>query len=373
MTLRATASLSQHPVAAEALGECAGTLLEAATDAAAAPDLLAVTCTPPLHGALEDVVAAARELLRPGAVVGAVASGVLGGGRQADGRAALAMMALWGRRCTPLRLDPADPAAGLRSLGPDPVDLFLLADSFSLDLPGLEVLTGSLAPGSTVLAGLVGAGHRPGSNRLLADDGVVTDGAVGVALEAGSLSVRSARGAEPFGPSWVVTGREGGRITHLSGLPAADAALRSVAELDESRRERAEFALALVVAAGSPTGTDDPGGDVLAVRLRIGDTGLAVADAPEPGATVRFALVDRPAAEIDLVRTLDEASRSAALVLIGDGRTRASDHSSSDAAILSESTRGAPAWGLRTVGALVRAHGAAHRPGDGGLAVGSLH
>jgi len=372
VTLRATATLSQHPVAAEALGECAGTLLEAATDAGATPDLLAVTCTPPLHGALEDIVAATRELLRPGAVVGAVATGVLGGGRQADGQAALAMMALWGRRCTPLRLDPADPAAGLVPLGPDPVDLFLLADPFSVDLPGLEALTASLAPGSTVLAGQVGAGHRPGSNRLLADDAVVSSGAVGVALGPDSLSVRIARGGEPFGPTWVVTGGEAGRITQLSGLAASDAALRSLTALDESRRERAAFALGLVVEPGSSAGDPAASSDVLGVRLRVGETGLAVTVAPEPGTTVRFALIDRPAAEIDLVRTLDGASRFASLVLIGDGRTPASDHSRSDAAILSESTRGTSAWGLRTVGTLVRGHGTVHRPGDGGLTVGSL-
>lgn len=367
MTLRATAALSQHPVAAEALGECAGTLLEAASDAGAAPDLLAVTCTPPLHGALEDIVAAIRALLRPGAVVGAVATGVLGGGRQADGHAALAVMALWGRRCTPVRLDPADPAAGLRSLGPEPVGLFLLADPFSLDLQGLEELTGSLAPGSTVVAGLVGAGNRPGSNRLLGDDGVVSNGAVGVALGTASMSVRVARGAETFGPTWVVTGSESGLVTHLSGVPATDAVLRSVTVLDESRRERAETALALVV------GTDASAGDVLPVRLRVGDTGLVVTDAPGPGATVRFALVDRPAAEIDLARTVDAATRSPALVLVGDGRVPAVDHATSDAAILAESTRGAPTWGLRTVGSLVRDHGAVQRPGEGGLAVGSLH
>lgn len=372
MTLRATAALSQHPVAAEALGECAGTLLEAATEAGAAPDLLAVACTPPLHGALEDIVAATRALLRPGTVVGAVAAGVFGGGRQADGSAALAVMALWGRRCTPLRLDPVDPAAGLAALGPEPVDLLLLADPFSLDLQAIEQLTGPLPPGSTVLAGHVGAGHRPGSNRLLADDGVVTSGAVGVALGAGSLSVRSARGAEPFGPTWVVTGREGGRITHLSGAAAADAALRSVTELDESRRERAEFALAIVVATGSPTGADDSGGDVLPVRLRAGDTWLVVDEAPESGTPVRFALVDRPAAEIDLARALDGASRSPAVVLVGDGRAPATDDSRSDAAILAESTRGAAAWGLRTAGAFVRDGVTVHRPGDNGLAVGSL-
>ncbi len=372
MTLRATAALSQHPVAAEALGECAGTLLEAATEVGAAPDLLAVACTPPLHGALEDIVAATRALLRPGTVVGAVASGVLAGGRQADGSAALAVMALWGRRCSPLRLDPDDPAAGLAELGPEPVDLLLLADPFSLDLQAIGRLTGPLAPGSTVLAGQIGAGHRPGSNRLLADDGVVTSGAVGVALGAGSLSVRSARGAEPFGPSWVVTGREGGRITHLSGVPAADAALRSVTQLDESRRERAEFALALVIATGSRSGADDSGGDVLRVRLRVGDTGLVVTDAPQSGTPVRFALVDRPAAEIELAREVDGAPRSPAFVLIGDGRTPAADDARSDAAILAESTRGAAAWGLRTVGVVVRDRDTLHRPGDGGLAVGSL-
>ena len=370
MSPRATAALSQHPVPAEALGECAGALLETAADAGASPDLLAVAVTPPLHGALEDIVGAVRRLLTPGAVIGAVAGGVLGGGRQADGVAALAVLAVWGRRCAPVVIDRGEPGAGVAALGSTPVDLFLLADPFSTDLGSLAGLLDASPNVGRTLVGLVGAGTRPGANRLVGDDGVRRSGAVGVAIERGAIDIRTAAGHEPLEPSWVVTGRTDGTVTHLSGVPAATAALGCLAGLDEARRERAESALALVVEPPPGTGAGPHGRALVPVGLTA--SGLVVEDAPATGATVRLAIVDRTAAERDLVRTVDGTEVAASLVLVGDARPAATTDARSDAALLAESTRTSAAWGVRSVGSLVRTNGVAHRLGDAALAVGAL-
>ena len=95
--MHAAAALSEHPLATHALGECVGQLMESG---GTHPDVLVVTCTAAYQGALEDIVAAARQLLSPSVLVGSSAVGVLAGGREVEEHAGLAMFACGaGRRC----------------------------------------------------------------------------------------------------------------------------------------------------------------------------------------------------------------------------------------------------------------------------------
>ena len=63
MAVRIASTLSEHPLATHAVGECAGALLEAGGHS---PDLVLLSVTPPLTGALEDILGATRALLAPG-------------------------------------------------------------------------------------------------------------------------------------------------------------------------------------------------------------------------------------------------------------------------------------------------------------------
>src|SRR5690606_4599540 len=74
-------ALSQHPDAAAATGKVVGSVLERL---GAGPDLAVVFCTADHLGALADVAAAVRSLLRPRLLVGAAAEGVLGGGTEVE-------------------------------------------------------------------------------------------------------------------------------------------------------------------------------------------------------------------------------------------------------------------------------------------------
>ena len=111
------AALSEHPLAAHAVGEAAGDVLDRL---GAGVDLAALFVTPPHVGALEDIVAAVRTLLRPGVLLGATACAVVGGEREVEDTPALSIWA--GRlpgRATAVRLEARQTADGWEVEGLD--------------------------------------------------------------------------------------------------------------------------------------------------------------------------------------------------------------------------------------------------------------
>src|SRR5437762_526842 len=75
------AALSEHPIAAQAVGEVAGQVLEALGPE---PDLAMLFVTPPHAGALEDAAAAVRAIIQPGTLLGCAAAGVVGNGQEVE-------------------------------------------------------------------------------------------------------------------------------------------------------------------------------------------------------------------------------------------------------------------------------------------------
>ena len=73
--------LSEHPVAAHAVGEAVGQVLDVLDTS---PDLAVLFVTAPHVGAMEDIAAAVRDLLRPQVLLGVTASSVVGGAREVD-------------------------------------------------------------------------------------------------------------------------------------------------------------------------------------------------------------------------------------------------------------------------------------------------
>ena len=73
------AALSEHPVPAVAVGEALGEILERVGPE---PDLAVVFATTPLTGAMEDIVATIRSVLRPRTLLGSTAVSVVGGERE---------------------------------------------------------------------------------------------------------------------------------------------------------------------------------------------------------------------------------------------------------------------------------------------------
>lgn len=350
--MRAVSVLSTHPVVAIALGEAAGQVLEAL--GGERPTLVVATVTPPHLGTLEDVGGALRSLLDPDVVVGAVASAVIGAGRQVDEGPALALFALAKVAAAPLSLTPS-PDGGLAPEGTldGAAAAIVLADPFSCSSTALLAGLGDVP----ATGGLVGAPRGPGGSRLLLGAEVRTDGAVG-ALLGEPARVLASQGGTPTGDPWVVTRSDAGFVLELGGMAAS---LRLHEALGEHHREAA-LGLVLDDRADDPDRTQ-----LLAIPIRgqARDGGLRVAQPIPVGEVVRFLRIGPSEVEADLVAALAPFGPrpSGALLFPTEGRE-------GDAGLASE-LLGCPVGGAAVLSALapVAGRGSLHASGATGLLV----
>jgi small ligand-binding sensory domain FIST len=302
------AALSRHPVPAHAVGEVAGAVLEQL--GGERPDLLVCFASPHLVGAFDEITAALRELLEPTVVIGATAAAVIGGGHEAEDVPALSV---WAARLpgtvTPVGLRVvATPDGPALSGWPGDLDaaahtLLLLADPFTFPVEGFLARLAEERPVLQVIGGLASAAQGPGGNRLVLDDDVRDDGAVGVLL-AGPPVVRAvvSQGCRPVGSAFIVTDASENVVRELAGRPALER-LAEVAEAlpDEERKLLAQgLHVGLVV---DEHRAEFRRGDFL-VRNVIGasreDGSITVGTAVGVGRTLQFHVRDAVAADEDL-------------------------------------------------------------------------
>ena len=332
---RFASALSQHPVPAHAVGEVAGEVLEQFDGDD--PDL--VVCFASAHhvGALEDVATALRSLLEPKVLLGVTASSVIGGALEVEEAPALSLLAgrFPDRELTPVALRMIPTADGPALTGwPDDLGssrtLILLADPFSFPVDSFLGRCNTDRPGLRVIGGLASAAARPGGNRLLFGDQLLTEGAVGVFLD-GDVDVRTlvSQGCRPVGQPFVVTKAEGNVMQELGGVPALERLQQLASSVTEEEREllRGGLHVGLVVDEHQ---AEFSRGDFI-VRNLLGadrDTGaLAVGDVVSVGQTVQFHVRDADAADEDLRKMLEGAASTsgagnAALLFTCNGRGR---------------------------------------------------
>ncbi len=213
-------------------------------------------------------------------VVGASASGVIGGGREREGPTAVSALAasLPNAALVPFYLglgeipDPTAPESFRARLGIDVAHapaFLLLPDPFTCDVDRLNQALDTAWPGCPKFGGLASGGRSPGGTVLFAQGRVYDRGVVGLAMF-GDIAVETvvAQGARPVGEVFVVTACSGSRVTGLDERPViavleeAFAAMRGV--------ERALFRQAPVVGIGVPTGSPDGGKGAFLVRPLVG-------------------------------------------------------------------------------------------------------
>jgi small ligand-binding sensory domain FIST len=323
------AAMSEHPIATHATGEVIGQLLESIGEQ---PDLAVVFVTAPHAGALEDITATVREILRPKTLLGATAVSVLGGDREVEEQPAVSV---WAARLagpvTPVRFDPTAASSAMTITGlpqwmaDDPTSrtLVLVADPFSTPLDGFLDAVPETYPGLRVVGGLASAARGPGGNRLVLDDEVFTDGAVGALLasEDGATAVVS-QGCRPIGQPLTVTKGEGRVIYELAGRPALERLVDLLEKLDPDDRALAQRGIHLGRVIDEHK-IDFDRGDFLIRTVLGGDRevgAIAVGDEVEIGATVQFQVRDAVSADVDLRELLAGKHASGALVFTCNGR-----------------------------------------------------
>jgi small ligand-binding sensory domain FIST len=347
---RFAVALSEHPVPSQATGEIVGTILEELGDE---PDLAVLFATGAHTGALEDVARTIRDVLRPGAFIGATAVSILAGAREVEEQPALA---LWCGRIgavKPVRLAMVQGPDGWALNGLDAADLtpgrtlVVLPDPFTFPVDAVLAHLTENHPEVTVVGGLASSARAPGGNRLILDGDLYHDGAVGVLLEP-NQAVQSvvSQGCRPIGDPYIVTRAEGQVIYELAGKPALER-LEEVTNalapderlllqggvhlgrvIDEQRAHfgRGDFLIRNVLGADRSVGA------------------IAVGDEIEVGSTVQFQVRDAASADEDLRLLLAGRESAGALVFTCNGRGMglfgAPDH---DARVIHESTGAATA------------------------------
>jgi len=352
--------MSQHPDAATAVGEVVGQVLDALADAEGPPDLALLFVTPPHVAAMAEAANAVVAALKPVTLLGATAVSVVGGPHEVERGPAVSLWAGHTGAVTPFHLNVVSTPDGPTFTGwPDVIPddspaLLLLTDPFSFPVDALLDRLGQDQPGLAVVGGLASAARGPGGNRLVIDDQVVTEGAVGAFLGAGvEVSTIVSQGCRPVGTPLVVTRAEGNVVYELAGRPALERLQEVAATLSEPDR-RLMSDLVQLGRVIDETKLDFDRGDFL-VRTVVGadpEAGaLAVGDVVDVGSTTQFQVRDASSADEDLRHLVSDRSADGALLFTCNGRGRnlfgTPDH---DAGIVSDSLDGAPLAGMFCAG-----------------------
>ena len=328
------AALSEHPLPTHAIGEAVGQVLERLGEE---PDAVVVFVSGGFVGAIEDLAATVRATLRPGALVGATASGVLGGEREVEHGAAVSLLAI--------RADSDGPPATTVRLGAarrgetweiaTDVDLagavgtlVLLADPATFPVePFLDDLA-SRSPQLQVVGGLASSASGAGPTRLVADEHLLAAGAAGLLLPP-SVGVRPvvSQGCRPVGEPLVVTRASGRMLEEIAGQPALDRLMAQAAEASSEDRARMARGLQLGIVTDERKLEFDRGDFLIRPVLGADKEHRAVAVGTEVpvGATVQFQVRDGDTADEDLRHLLAaaEGDQAAALVFSCIGRGEA--------------------------------------------------
>ena len=343
-----------------ALGEIGATLGDA-------PVTLAVVFLGADYAAQADAVrASVASRLEPDVLVGVTAQGVVAANAELETGASLSIWAaaLPGAICSALRYpppaEPHQPAGQWPEAPPQARALVVLADPFTFPADAFVAWLGHSAPGLPVSGGLASGSAQPGGNRLMLDDAVYHDGAIGVAL-GGDISVQPlvSQGCRPVGDSYVITAGERNIISELGGKPATARLQEIYGEASPADRHRMESGLHIGLVVDEYA-EEHGTGDFL-VRNVLGadsDRGaIAVGDLVQVGQTVRFHVRDAGSADEELRRLLagqpQLAAADAALLFTCNGRgSRLFGEPDHDAGLVHEAIRGAPLAGFFAAGEL---------------------
>ena len=257
-------------------------------------------------------MAAVRERLEPGAAVGCGAQGVVGEGREVE----LGGVAVWAASLGPgaaaeqFALDAAPGDGGSLAIrGVPDLDradaLVLLVDPYSFPVEPLLAALARDHPGLPVVGGLASA--RGDSGTLIAQDGLVEAGAVGLALSGVRVAACVSQGARPVGPEMAITAGEGNVVQELAGRPAVERLQQAVAGLAPAERELAVRGLLLGLVV-DPNKPEYERGDFLVRGILSADAesgAITLGERIRVGQAVRLQVRDAASADEDLAAAVE--------------------------------------------------------------------
>lgn len=350
------AAVSEHPDAAQAVAEAAGEVLDQVGPGA---DAVFVFVAGSHAEVMSDIAAAAQAILRPAALVGTTAIGVIGGPTEVEDVAAVSIWAGHVGPAEAVRLEVVQTPDGTAVVGmPDDAadgrrTLVLLADPFSFPTEAFVRASNDQYPNLALMGGLASAGG-PGGNRLAVQGETHVDGAVGILLPDGfDTPPLVSQGCRPVGDPFIVTEAEGNLVTGLGFRPALERLQALVDEAPED--DRALLARGLHVGLVVDESADEFGPGDFLIRGVLGTDadrrGIRIGDHAPVGTTLQFHVRDAASADADLGELLGAVDADAALVFTCNGRgTRlfgAPDH---DAELVHDAVHGGAVGGMFCAG-----------------------
>ncbi len=263
----------------------------------------------------QSAISALRDELAPHNLVGCVAGGVVGRGREVEDGPGVAVWAagLPGASIRTFHATAVETQEGYAVGGvpvlANPSLVVLLSDPFTFPTDFLLDALNDERPGLPIVGGVaVGASH-PGFQRLFVDGDVHEEGAVGVVVSGVEVVTLVSQGCAPIGPDLVVTRAEGSLLQELAGRRALDVLRSLVVGLPP--REQALAAQGVLAGLVIDENKPEYGrGDYL-MRGVLGaepvSGALALGDQVRVGQTLRFHVRDAESADGDLRHALDEA------------------------------------------------------------------
>lgn len=254
---------------------------------------------------------AVHDRLRPAALAGCGAQGVVGTGREIEtGGVVVWAASLGDGHAESFHMQAHPTADGRFAITgiPDEGDaLVMLVDPYSFPA---EPLLQNMTPGIPVVGGLADA--HSSSATLFHDGAVAASGAVGVVLSDVELHCTVSQGATPIGPEMVVTAGEGNVIAELASRPALDRLMDAIAsELSPIEQALASQGLlvGIVIDENQP---DYTRGDFLVrglLSVDEDDRTITIGESVRVGQTIRLHVRDAASADQDLHAALERAAR----------------------------------------------------------------
>jgi small ligand-binding sensory domain FIST len=259
---------------------------------------------------------AVHERLRPSALAGCGARGVVGTRREVEAGGVVVWAASLGEgSADTFHLEAVPAGEGQLAITgmPDVADdeaMIMFVDPYTFPAEALLAEIARSSPGVPVVGGLAAAESVPAA--LFHDTSVAPTGAVGVVLHDVNVNCTVSQGASPIGPEMVVTACDGNVIEELASRPALDRlmdAIRNELSADEQALATQGLLVGIVIDENRP---DYERGDFLVRALMSVDEQertITIGERVRVGQTVRLHVRDAESADIDLRSALERAAR----------------------------------------------------------------
>lgn len=268
---------------------------------------------------IDDVVERISEAMPHAMLLGCTAEGTIGVDREIERVPSMSLLAgtLPDVCIRPFQLTQAEfeemnsPGDWERKTGvsPESEPVFIsLVDPFRLDIQGYVEQINEVYPGAPLVGGVASAAREPQQNRLVVGGEIFRDGAVGVTLTGGGLTMKTvvSQGCRPIGKPFVITKGQRNVVHEMGGKPALaqlHGVLVDLSEEDERLARQSLFVGRVIDEYKDHFARGDfLIQNIIGVDRKSG--AIAIAGQAKVGATLQFHVRDAKSADDDLRKLL---------------------------------------------------------------------